>query len=310
MPVEDQLPEPLIRRARLGNAILKIGAFSIELRLDGLDLAREVADLYDHYPLEEPYRLTDFQIELRRADAWRRFGRSKLKAYLDGHAPFEPAFRNLAVPLLESIINWSIAKRTTRYLLLHAAVVERHGKAVVIPGNSGAGKSTLCAGLLAHGWRLLSDEFAMVRPEDGRIQPHPRPISLKNASIELIKSELPEARFSRIYTGTAKGSVVFMRAPNEAVRRAEETARPVLVIAPTYQSDAAVKIERLEKAQAFMRLVGHSANYFTLMKVGFETLANVVETCDHYLLTYAKLDDAIAAIDRLSTAPSHDAKIT
>ena len=69
---------------------------------------------------------------------------------------------------------------------MHAAVFERDSSAVVLPGPSGVGKSTLCAALVARGWRLLSDEVAMIRPQDGLLQPYPRPISLKNESIEMI----------------------------------------------------------------------------------------------------------------------------
>jgi hypothetical protein len=43
-------------------------------------------------------------------------------------------------------------------------VLERGGRALLLPAPSGSGKSTLCAGLAFNGWRLLSDELALLDP--------------------------------------------------------------------------------------------------------------------------------------------------
>ncbi len=146
----------------------------------------------------------------------------------------------------------------------------------------------------------------MVRPGDGRLQPHPRPISLKNASIDVIAKKMPDAHFSKRYEGTTKGTVAFMRAPHEAIKKAEQTAMPVLVVFPRYEPDARAELKPLEKAQAFMHLIDHSANYFTLLGTGFETLATLVEACTHYALSYSVLDDAVSLIEHLNSDPQPD----
>jgi predicted ATPase len=46
--------------------------------------------------------------------------------------------------------------------MLHAAVVEKNGKALILPALPGSGKSTLSAALAMNGWRFLSDEFTMI----------------------------------------------------------------------------------------------------------------------------------------------------
>ena len=65
---------------------------------------------------------------------------------------------------------------------------------------------------------------------------------------------------------------------------------------------APVEIAPLEKAQAFMRLVDHSSNYLTLLETGFDTLASLVEACDHYTLSYGALDEAVSLIESLMPA--------
>ena len=72
-----------------------------------------------------------------------------------------------------------------RYLIIHAAVVERNGFALLLPAPPGSGKSTLCAGLIHHGWRLLSDELALIDPETATLQAIPRPVSLKLSLIHI-----------------------------------------------------------------------------------------------------------------------------
>ena len=45
------------------------------------------------------------------------------------------------------------------------------------------------------GWRLLSDEMTLLSTSDGQIYPVPRPISLKNESIDVIQKLSPAVSF-------------------------------------------------------------------------------------------------------------------
>ena len=67
--------------------------------------------------------------------------------------------------MLEWGLNWCVAGHAHQYLMLHAAALERNGRAVILPGDPGAGKSTLTAALMLSGWRLLSDEITLVDRE-------------------------------------------------------------------------------------------------------------------------------------------------
>lgn len=62
---------------------------------------------------------------------------------------------------------------------VHAAVVARANRAVVIAGASGSGKSTLCWALLRSGWSYGSDELAPIDPERHVVHPYPRALVLK-----------------------------------------------------------------------------------------------------------------------------------
>lgn len=59
-------------------------------------------------------------------------------------------------------------------LWLHAAVVERDGRAMLLCGPSGQGKSTLSTLLCERGWRLMSDDAAPVRMDRDEVLAYPQ----------------------------------------------------------------------------------------------------------------------------------------
>jgi hypothetical protein len=63
---------------------------------------------------------------------------------------------------------------------LHAAAVEREGRAVLILGSSGAGKSTSLLSLMRAGWRCLSDDHPLIcdTAEGPRVLPWPARLEL------------------------------------------------------------------------------------------------------------------------------------
>ena len=69
------------------------------------------------------------------------------------------------VPLFELDLYQQVAERAPPGWLLHAATLERDGRAFVFAGPSGAGKTTLTLALMARGWRLVTEEMTLVDRE-------------------------------------------------------------------------------------------------------------------------------------------------
>jgi HprK-related kinase A len=295
-------PGAALHSACVRRAVVAIGGFSVGISLEVLepDLEQQIERLYGIYPRHVPDALPDVMISLRPQNRRPTLFRQAIRVFANDEAPYRAVPERWALPVLEATINWFVWSYVTRVLLLHAAVVELDGRAVILSGPTGAGKSTLCAALIAHGFRFLTDEIALVTLNDGHLQPHPRPISLKNDAIDIVAKMLPDAHLSDRFTNATKGTVAFMRPPRQAIEAACEPARPALVIFPTYGPEAALELKPIERSQAFMRLIESSANYLTLLATGFETLANLVEACDHYSFHYGSLDDAVGAIESLA----------
>ncbi len=281
-------------------ARIRTGPFSLRLRSRYRSVAETVHFLYADFPVDEAASFADLQVEIRPAGGLRRWLRPQALFHLDGEPLFQPYPGRLAVPLLEWGLNWCVATLAHQYLILHAAVLERDGLAVVMPAKPGSGKSTLCAALAHRGWRLLSDEMALLRPEDGFACPWPRPIGLKNGSIELLRRFAPHAAIGPVWRDTKKGDVAHMRPPRESVERATEPARPAWLVFPQWRDGSAARFEATPKADAMIRAADNSMNYRGLGGTGFETLADLVDRCDCLDFEYGRLDDAIAAFEELA----------
>lgn len=247
-------------------------------------------------------RFADFHIGLEQPKGIRRWLQPQVVFNFDGETPFKPLPVSQAYPMFEWGLNWCIANHYPRFVAVHAAVVERGGLAVVLPGEPGAGKSTLSAALVNRGWRLLSDEMALFSPGTNDLTPIPRPVCLKNESIEVIRAFAPGAALGQAYRDTRKGDVAHMRAPIEAVRRSGEPAAARWVIFPRYRLGADLEVTPVSKPETVLRLAEQCFNYAALGAEAFHTLCAVVDASDCLSLSYSRLPDAVAFFDRLSAS--------
>lgn len=303
MSTLSQLTAPTLRGAlREGSLCLRTGSFTVRVRSRLPAVADTLALLYADYPAEVGAPFADFHIHLRRPYGPRRWLRPQVAFDMEGAAPFLPLPLDQAFPMFEWVFNWYISSRAHSYLTIHAAAVEKNGRVAVLPAPPGSGKSTLCAALVCSGWRLLSDELCLVRLADGMVQPVPRPVSLKNASIGVIRAFAPEAVLSPEVRDTAKGTIAHLKAPRDSVLRATEHARPGWIVFPRYVAGAALQLETLAPARTFTRVAENSFNYGLLGREGFEALGDLVEAAPGFELSYGRLDEALALFDRMAAA--------
>jgi hypothetical protein len=86
---------------------------------------------------------------------------------------------NFALMLLENQLRIYIGLHAPNRIFVHAGVVARDGRAIVIPGSSFAGKTTLVLALVRAGAVYYSDEFAVI-DERGLVHPYAGPLSLRD----------------------------------------------------------------------------------------------------------------------------------
>ncbi len=256
--------------------------------------------LYANYPLEPEHDFIDFEVAVAPRSLREKWLSRHASFIIDGETPSFPSFeRSLALPMFEWALNWCVFTRPHQYLILHSAVVERHGCAVILPGQPGAGKSTLCAGLSLRGWRLLSDEVCVMRPPSIRLIPVPRPIGLKEESINVIRAFEPAVIMGPAIPGTRKGTVAHMQVDEKSVAAGQTHATPRLIVFPSWRAGVGLSLEPFSKARTLLRIAQDAFNFSVLGTQGFETLANLVDACDCYTLTYGSMDAAIEKLNEL-----------
>jgi HprK-related kinase A len=300
MRVGDLAAGGLEKRLAIEGLDVQFGPFNVKIRSDLATFASLAHWLYQFYPLALPEAIIDFHVQIARPKGLRRWLRPQCCFSLDGHTLFAPYPQAHAFPALEWGINWSVATRAHHFLMLHAAVVERGGQAMLLPAWPGHGKSTLCTALIYSGWRLLSDEFGLVLPENGLLLPLPRLIPLKNQSIDVIARFRPEAIIGPRFFGTRKGTVAHVRPPENSILRAQEPAKPRWLVFPRWVAGAKLSLTPIPKSQAFLLVATNSFNYEVLDETAFRLVSAIAQACDCYTLVYSELEEAVSALGELA----------
>jgi HprK-related kinase A len=254
-----------------------------------------LARLYEGYPAPEG-GIADFTVRLEPERPWRRFLRPSVAIRGDYVLP-DAAPLPLALGLLaaEMGMNLQMALGQKNWLLLHAASVEKDGRALILTGESGAGKSTLAALLGERGWRLMGDEFALLDLASGMLLPFPRAVSLKNGAIAVLEGEAEAARFGPRLVGTPKGDIRHLRPNAAAIARMGEGAMPALILFPRFGAMPAVRA--VGQAEAFMRLTQASTNYVALGRAGFDALARLIRAVPALAIDYPDTATAIGLVE-------------
>jgi HprK-related kinase A len=276
----------------MAHLYLRTGPFFIHVETSCAEVLAGVKLLYDPRSILRRPSFCDYHVEIRQP-LLRRWLRPQAVFLFDGYAPFLPGPKRHASPMLEWGLNWVVATTAHQYLIIHAAVVERNGMALLLPAPPGSGKSTLCAGLAFRGWRLLSDELALVRPDTGQIVALARPISLKNESIDVIRRFAPDAVMGPPTEGSIKGTIVLVKPPTASIDRIDTTAEPRWIVFPRYQAGAAIQFTERGKAGALIQLGESAMNYNILGELGFSAISELVERCDVGDFVYSDLEEAV-----------------
>lgn len=278
---------------------LRIPPFNVRLQSPFDDLARHVQRHYGSCEALPLGSFIDFHVRLVPGQGLHRIWRPQARFLVDDQNPFIPLPAAQAAPMFEWGLNWTVASRSLGYAVLHAAVLAQGDDAIILPGFPGAGKSTLCASLcLLEGWRLFSDELAILDPDTGNLLPHPRPINLKNRSIDIV-SQFRGASLGPRFHDTRKGTVAHVGVPDASMRLADRPGRPRWLVFPRYEEGAATQVEEIPHAEAFALIQQQSFNKERMGDVGFDALCSMLSNVRCYSTVYGSTKGGIEGIHRI-----------
>lgn len=298
--IGDVRPAEFVRLLRGEGVGVRLGPFDVRLRSRIAAIDEPLFRLYRDYSLLEGERVFNIHLKLTRPHKWSR----QVRLLIDGRAPHADLPAGQALAVLEWGLNLAVALRSHSWLMLHSAAVERGGQVMLFPAWPGAGKTTLCAGLVHRGWRLFSDEFGLIRLRSREAVPLPRPMPLKNASIDVIRRFAPEAELGPTIPNTRKGTIAHVKPPAASIRSAHVSAPVRWIVFPQWLAGAAVSLEEMARVEAFMTLAANAFNYEMLGEQAFAAVGDLVTRARCFRLQYSNLDDAVAHLGDLA---DHDA---
>ncbi len=269
---------------------LNLPPFNFEIQTDITKVSENLRLIYGD-ALQVSNSAPDYFLKISSGAGLRKYFYPQARFFSDQQEPFTPIPIDNGYALLEWGMNWCIATQEMRFIIVHAAVLAKDGKAVLFPAPPGSGKSTLTAWLSHNGWRLLSDEMALIIPCTNTVIPFVRPICLKNQSIQLAKDWFPKGNFSSIAKNTHKGDVVHLSPPKESWEQKTTPAQIVAIVFPKYVKDHELQITSLNQVQAFMALADNAFNFSLAGDDGFKTIVKVVEQSQNYEVCYSQVHE-------------------
>jgi HprK-related kinase A len=281
-----------------GELRMQVGPYIYGVQSKIKVIAEGLQTLYSDFQLVPPGEFSDYNVALCHSGPLARL-RRQAEFHFDHQKIFGPIPTSQAYATLEWGMNWCVSVHANEYLKLHAAVVANNNGAIVMPGVPGAGKSTLCAALALSGWRVLSDEHALITLGSTEVVPLSRPISLKNESIALIKAFDSKAIFGPVSEDTHKGSVAHMKADLHPDSHNPAHLPVRAMVFPRFSSSDPQGLDRRPKSQSFISAAYHAFNYSLLGSLGFKSMVKLIDAVECYDLTYHDLDWAIKSVDEL-----------
>ncbi|WP_321389654.1 HprK-related kinase A [Emcibacter sp.] len=287
------------RQLKTGGISLEVGPFVTQVRILFPHVRRQFCDLYGGYPVYPEGTIANNHLNVYGRNFYRRWIKPQACVDTMMKDAFIPLHADLGLVATEMGLNWQVAVGCKNFLLFHAGVVERNGRVVIMPAASGSGKSTLAAGLSFVGWRLFSDEFGLADINTGDFVPYPRPVSLKNESIPVMKDWASEGTtFSKEYEGTPKGTICYMRPPEDSISRMFERAKAGAIILPVFDPDAKPEIRPITRSMAFFKIVMSSANYGDIGERSFRIMTDIADSAACCEIVYPNLEEGIRLVER------------
>jgi hypothetical protein len=165
--------------------------------------------------------------------ALRKTGDDSYEVAIGSERWLEYAELEVAIGMLDAQIRLFVAAGARDLIFVHAGVVARNGKALIVPGKSFSGKTTLVAALVQAGATYYSDEYAVL-DADGRVHPYPRRLSIRSDD---------GTQTQRLHAGELGGHV------------ARESAELAVVVVTRYRPGGEWKPERLSRGAGVLALL-------------------------------------------------------
>lgn len=201
-------------------------------------------------------------------------------------------------PLLHGLVGL-LAIRRCRYLFaVHGSVLARSGNVLILAGRSGCGKTTMAAGLVAAGWKYMSDDTALLLPQTLECAGVPYALTLKEGAWPLLRRYFPAIDRMPIHVRADGQAVRYLCPPSHDFA----TSRPVRWIGfPHHAIGSSSSMRPLEQIEGLCRVLEHCCAIPHLLQArDIEHLVRWSAGIRFFEFAIADLDEAIAQVDLMT----------
>jgi hypothetical protein len=215
--------------------------------------------------------------------------------YCDGEPEASATRLSGLAPLVKSAL-WSAAVNAHDFLLdLHAGVVGKDGRCILLPAPAGSGKSSLTAALTHSGLGYYSDEVALIERGTFYVSPVPLAICVKSTAWDFMSRYRPELPGLPIHHRDDGKRVRYVRPVAAQVQK--EPGQVSHIFFPLYAKDEPTRLVPVARADALARLMDQCLAFRLQMTPGnVKDLVNWISGIDCYALTFSSLDEAVALV--------------
>ncbi|WP_077959862.1 serine kinase [Ensifer adhaerens] len=202
---------------------------------------------------------------------------------------------NAAAPALKAMLTDDVLAGLRRQVALHAALLVKNRQGLLLCGAPGAGKTTLALALLRADFACGGDDIALL-DEDGLVQGVPFAPAVKRGSWGLIagmREAIAAAPIHRRLDGkTVRYLASIPYAPHETVPLHS-------IVLLRRRRNGPVSISAVEPARVLSELLSGAFTPARRLDLAqFETLLGALRRARTVELSYARLDEAVAALSQ------------
>ena len=244
----------------------------------------------------DPAPRARFRVE-REDEAGRRW-----RVIADGQEPAVAESLDLALATVEYGAIARLHEPGSGVLSIHAALLSRGGVGILLVGPKESGKSTLACALWRSGWRLHSDDNALIG-EGARARGIPRRVSLRRTSRHLLGPELWE-RILRL-PGTTRTRFGLLFHPSEAdpeVTPLEVTVSAIAFLARRGANAGPGRIEALDAGRGLLALAPYSNRRQAGIGHALEALQPLADRAPAVDLGRGPLEEMVARVEEIIAA--------
>lgn len=219
--------------------------------------------------------------------------------YRDGKAYGKVARLSQLGPVIKNMF-WLDAVNNHDFILnLHAGVVGKGGRCILLPAAAGSGKSSLTTALVHAGLEYFSDEVALIRRSDFQVVPVPLAVCVKDSGWDVISRYYPGLEALPAHR-RSDGKVVKYVPPSRAAVHTT-TGSVSHIFFPRYSPDGGTNLELLARSSALANLMEHCValrRKLDAHNVG--QLVRWIAGLDCYRLTFDSLPKAVALVRQVA----------